>query len=148
RDSLISRNIDSAVVTSRVFSHYIKNEMLALIAQSEFLQEMCKDQAEVRQEIQVIEHRCRNLYGRLDAIHQKNLKSKMDLKPVSLSSLVENLLEEMPLELKNIHVDFSKPKQQPLVMADSFYLSQGVENIVSNAVDALQNIPDKTRRIQ
>lgn len=147
RDSLISRNIDSAVVTSRVFSHYIKNEMLALIAQSEFLQDMCKDQAEVRQEIQVIEHRCRNLYGRLDAIHQKNLKSKMDLKPVALSSLVENLLEEMHLQLKDIHVDFSKSKQQPLVMADSFYLSQGVENIVSNAVDALENIPDKIRRI-
>jgi two-component sensor histidine kinase len=148
QESVISRNIDSAVLTSRVFSHYMKNELLAIMAQTEFLENMCEKSPEVVQEIQVIEQRCLKIYDRLDVVHQKTLKSKLDLEPVSLHELMESLLSEMSHELKQIKVNYTQHQQQLVIMADPYYFSQAVENILSNAVDALEHIPEKSRLIE
>lgn len=148
QEAVISHNIDSAVLTSRVFSHFIKNELLALMAQSEFLEEMCEQSPEVVREIRVIEQRCRSIYDRLDAVHQKTLKSKMELQPVSLDELAEKTLAEMDVELKRMNVRYTPGPQRPTIMADPYYFSQVIENLLSNAADALQRVPEKSRRIE
>lgn len=147
QESVISRNIDSALLTSRVFSHYMKNELLAIMAQTEFLEQLCEKTPEVVQEVQVIEQRCRKIYDRLDAVHQKTLKSKLDLEPVSLHELMEKLLGEMSQELKHAKVNYSERQRNLVIMADPYYFSQAVENILSNAVDALEHVPEKSRLI-
>ncbi|OZB93629.1 sensor histidine kinase [Paenibacillus sp. XY044] len=148
QESFISRNIDSAVLTSRVFSHYMKNELLAIMAQTEFLEEMCEKSPEVVGEIKVIEQRCRSIYDRLDVIHQKTVKSKLDLEPVAIDELIGKVLSDMSLELKAVQVDYARNQRKLMVMADPYYFSQAVENIVSNAIDALEHIPEKSRRIE
>ncbi len=148
QESVISRNIDSAVLTSRVFSHYMKNELLAIMAQTEFLEHMCEKSPEVVQEIQVIEQRCLKVYDRLDVVHQKTLKSKVELEPVALHELMESVLGEMGLELNPIKVNYTRHQRHLVIMADPYYFSQAVENILSNAVDALQHVPEKSRLIE
>lgn len=147
-EAVISRNIDSALLTSRVFSHYMKNELLAIMAQTELLELMSEHPPEVVREIRVIERRCRNIYDRLDVVHQKTLKSKMELKPVSLYKLVDRSLEEMGMELKPINVIYERQQQPLIVMADSYYFAQAIGNILSNATDALKHVPEKSRRIE
>lgn len=147
QESVISRNIDSALLTSRVFSHYMKNELLAIMAQTEFLESMVEDSPDVVEEIRVIEQRCRKVYDRLDAVHQKNLKSKIELEPVSLFELLDKLLEDKSMELKPIHVSYVKLQRRVVIMADPYYFSQAVENIIANAVDALEFVPDKLRQL-
>ncbi|MFD2703545.1 sensor histidine kinase [Paenibacillus shunpengii] len=147
QETVTSQNIDSALLTSRVFSHYIKNELLAIMAQTEFLESMCEKSPEVVEEIQVIEQRCRKVYDRLNVIHQKNLKSQMELKPVPLTELMDKLLGDMSMELRDIQLNYSKPQKPLTIMADSYYFSQAIENIMSNAVDALKFVPDKSRQI-
>lgn len=148
QEAVISRNIDSAVLTSRVFSHYMKNELLAIMAQSEFLEDMCEKSPEVVQEIRVIEQRCRNIYDRLDDVHRKTLKSKIELQPVSLHDLVEKALAESGVELRKINVRYARSPQQLTIMADPYYFTQAIGNILSNAADALEHIPEKSRRIE
>lgn len=148
QESVISRNIDSALLTSRVFSHYIKNELLAIMAQTEFLEGMCGKSPEVVDEIRVIEERCRKVYDRLDAVHQQNLKSTIELRPVALYELLDKLLDDMSVELKAVSVNTVRPqRQQPVMMADPYYFAQAVQNIVANAVDALESIPEKSRQL-
>ncbi|OMF30093.1 hypothetical protein BK133_17160 [Paenibacillus sp. FSL H8-0548] len=147
QESVISHNIDSALLTSRVFSHYIKNELLAIMAQTEFLESMCEKSPEVVEEIRVIEQRCHKVYDRLDAVHQKNLKSKIELEPVSLNELLDKLLDDMSLELKHTKVNYARLQRQLFIMADPYYFSQAMENILSNAVDALEFVPEKSRSI-
>lgn len=147
-EAVISRNIDSALLTSRVFSHYLKNELLAIMAQTEFLESMTEQSPEVVQEIRVIERRCRNIYDRLDVVHQKTLKSKMELKPVSLYKLVDLTLVEMDLAHKHIHVVYDRLPQPLVIMADPYYFPQAIENILANAADALEHVPEKSRRIE
>lgn len=148
QETVISENIDSAIFTSRVFSHYMKNELLAIMAQTEFLESMTEKSPEVVEEIRVIEQRCRKVYDRLDAIHQKSQKSKMELQPVVLNELLEKLLHDMQPELKQIQIQYSPPSKQLVMMADPYYFSQVIENIVTNAADALEFIPEKSRKIK
>jgi signal transduction histidine kinase len=139
--------MDSALLTSRVFSHYIKNELLAIMAQTEILEMMCERSPEVVEEVRVIEQRCRKVYDRLDAVYQKTLKSKIELEPVVLNDLIEKLLRDMHMELKQIRVEFRPLNRQLVIMADPYYFSQALENIISNAADALEFVPEKSRRI-
>ncbi|MBW4083697.1 sensor histidine kinase KdpD [Paenibacillus sp. S150] len=148
QESVISRNIDSALLTSRVFSHYMKNELLAIMAQTEFLENMCEESPEVVQEVQVIEQRCRKIYDRLDVVHQKTLKSKLDLEPVVLHELIGKLLEEMGPALKQTAVNYFERQRNLVIMADPYYFTQAIENILSNALDALEPVPEKSRRIE
>ncbi|MFC3799111.1 sensor histidine kinase [Cohnella sp. GCM10012308] len=148
QETVISRNIDSAVLTSRVFSHYMKNELLAIMAQTEFLEAMVDTSPDVVQEVRVIEERCRSIYDRLDVVHQKTLKSKMELEPVDLQELVADTLGEMKLALKQINVTYTQGPQQLTIMADRYYFSQALENILSNAADALTHVPENSRRIE
>lgn len=147
QESVISRNIDSAVLTSRVYSHYMKNELLGIMAQTEFLEAMVENRPEVVREIKVIEQRCLKIYDRLDIVHKKTMKSKMELEPVSLQELVEKSLKEMDPELRRINVHYA-PRPQPItIMADPYYFSQVIENILSNAAEALEHVPENSRRI-
>lgn len=147
QESVISHNIDSAILTSRVFSHYMKNELLAIMAQTEFLENMCEKSPEVVEEIRVIEQRCKKVYDRLDAVHQKNLKSKIELQPVMLNELLNKLLDDKRMELKPIKVHYAMPPRQLVIMADPYYFAQALENIISNAVDALEFVPEKSRQL-
>ncbi|GGH30569.1 sensor histidine kinase [Paenibacillus segetis] len=147
QESVISKNIDSALLTSRVFSHYMKNELLAIMAQTEFLESMCDQSPEMAREIRVIEQRCRKVYDRLDAVHQKTLKSKIELEPVVLNQLLDKLLREMQLELKHTQIQYTPPNRQLVIMADPYYFSQAIENMISNAMDALEFVPEKSRLI-
>ncbi|SFF18700.1 Signal transduction histidine kinase [Paenibacillus catalpae] len=147
QETIISRNIDSALLTSRVFSHYMKNELLAIKAQTEYLESLYEEQPELVEELQVIEQRCNKVYTRLDAIHQKNLKSRIELEPVSLFDLLDKLLAEMGVELKSIRVNYARSQRKLMIMADPYYLSQAVENIMTNAAEALEFVPEKARQI-
>lgn len=55
------------------------------------------------------------------------------------------MLGEMRLELKPIKVNYTRHLRHLVIMADPYYFSQAVENILSNAVDALQHVPEKSR---
>ncbi|THF84248.1 sensor histidine kinase [Cohnella fermenti] len=147
QESVISRNIDSAVLTSRVYSHYMKNELLGIMAQTEFLEAMCEESPEVVREIKVIEQRCRGIYDRLDDVHKKTMKSKMELEPVLLQELLGRLLAELAPRLKRINVHY-EPRPQPItIMADPYYFSQVLENLLANAAEALASVPENSRRI-
>lgn len=147
-EMVISRNIDSAALTTRVFSHYMKNELLAILAQTEFLEQLCEESPNVVEEIKVIEQRCKRIYERLDEVHHNTLKNKLELKPIRLNKLTEKLLNEMLSQLKYINVNFTPSPVEPMILADPYYFSQAVENIVSNAIDALDRVPEKERRIE
>ncbi|SEU10771.1 sensor histidine kinase [Paenibacillus sp. NFR01] len=147
QEAVISKNIDSALFTSRVFSHYIKNELLAIMAQTEFIEGMPGQPPELAEEIQVIEQRCRKIYDRLDVIHQKTLKAKVELVPSSLNELLAKLLDDLQPELKMVQAEYAPPTRPLVIMADAYYFAQAVGNIIANAADALEFVPEKSRKL-
>ena len=129
----LSSRIDAANTTSKAFCHYMKNELLAIQTQIQFL-EVAPESSE---ELKSIMERCQNLYQRLDVIHRSTKQSVLTLKNTDLEALIHQLLERMSSELSSIHVTVTATDQIPPVMVDANYFEQAIHNLVSNAIDAM-----------
>ena len=64
----ISKGISSSETTSKIFCHYIKNEILALQSEAELLTTSSPEETEILNNIKM---RCETLYSRIDEIEPK-----------------------------------------------------------------------------
>lgn len=139
----LSSRIDAANTTSKAFCHYMKNELLAIQTQIQFL-EVTPESSE---ELKSIMERCQNLYQRLDVIHRSTKQSVLTLKNTDLETLIHQLLERMSTELSGIHVTVTATDQIPPVMVDANYFEQAIHNLVSNAIDAMSGKKNSQQRL-
>ncbi len=145
QDWEISRNIDSAALVTRVFSHYLKNELVAMKSQIDDLKSMAENNPVLAGGLNNIDNRCRSIYDRLDDVHRNTMKTKINLKPVSLFKIVGDTLNEMHHQLTGIQVITVMPTPEPIVLLDQYYFSQALQNILMNAIEAMERIPVKSR---
>lgn len=143
KDFTMSRQIDASNTTSKTFCHYMKNELLALQAEIQMLEVAPENQSEVAH----ITERCRNLYDRLDIIHRSTKTSKLTLESTNLEALLQKMTERMASDLKDCKVSIRTAGQIPEVMVDANYFEQAVHNIVTNAIDAMNNVPKERRHL-
>jgi signal transduction histidine kinase len=148
QDWEILRGIDSASLTVRVFCHYMKNELLAIQSQTEYLEQLSTDRPELIDEIKVIEQRCQKVYDRLDDLHHNAVKTRLNLTPIPLFQFLDDILSDMHNELGGIEIVTTFRPPEPIIMADKYYFSQAVQNIIINAVEALEKVPEQNRRIE
>lgn len=138
----LSGRIDAANTTSKAFCHYMKNELLAIQTQIQFL-EIAPESCE---ELKSITDRCQNLYQRLDVIHRSTKQSVLTLKNTDLEALIHRVLELMSSQLSGIHVSVTAADKIPPVMVDANYFEQAIHNLVSNAVDAMSSGKDSCQQ--
>lgn len=135
----ISRQIDAADTTSKAFCHYIKNELLAIQSEIDML-EVSDENAETKQQIL---KECSNLYDRLDEIHRSTKMSRLTLVRTDLRTLMGSILEHMKPQLKDCRVVTSFRDSIPDVMVDPVFFEQAIQNIIVNALDAMQKESDR-----
>lgn len=139
----LSGRIDAANTTSKAFCHYMKNELLAIQTQLQFL-EIAPESSE---ELKSITERCQNLYKRLDVIHRSTRQSVLTLKSTDLEALIHRILDRMSGELSDIHVTVTAADKIPPVMVDVNYFEQAIHNLVSNAVNAMSGKKPTPQRL-
>lgn len=139
----ISKQISAADTTSKVFCHYIKNEILAIQSEIELL-EPVENQKETFSEI---EKRCQSLYERLDELHKSTKASTLTLSEHNVSDILKNLLYNFSYELQDCHTECSLPAEPLFAMIDETYFYQALHNIVTNAIDAMKDCPTNQRRL-
>ena len=139
----ISKQISAADTTSKVFCHYIKNEILAIQSEIEFL-DPTEDQKETFSEI---EQRCQSLYERLDLLHKSTKASTLTLTENNVSDILKHLLQNFSYELQEYHAECILPEEPLPAMIDETYFYQALHNIVTNAIDAMKDCPDQNRRL-
>ena len=139
----ISKQISAADTTSKVFCHYIKNEILAIQSEIEFL-DPTEDQKETFSEI---EKRCQSLYERLDLLHKSTKASTLTLTENNVSDILKHLLQNFSYELQEYHAECILPKEPLPAMIDETYFYQALHNIVTNAIDAMKECPDSNRKL-
>ena len=147
QDWEISRNIDSAALVTRVFSHYLKNELVAIKSQIEELRPIAENNSVLTDGLTNIDNRCRSIYDRLDEVHRNTIKTKINLKPVSLFTVIRDTLSEMQPQLGGVQVNAAMVPPEPVVLMDDYYFSQALQNIIMNAIEAMERIPVKNRVI-
>lgn len=139
----ISKQIDAADTTSKIFCHYMKNELLAIQTQIEGLQITTENEVE----IQDVLGRCNNLYNRLNIIHRSTKTSQLNLVETDMTMLVNNMIKHMKSDFQNCLVTTQIDSDIPLVMIDSNYFEQAIKNIIENALDSMETIPLLQRKI-
>lgn len=129
----ISKQIDAAETTSKVFCHFIKNELLNI--QSEIA--VLPASPESEQQINLLLEHCQLLYNRIDSIHRSTKTSELCLKKNSIQNILHSTLKLFTSELKQITVVESFPQKEVYILADEQYLEQALHNLIRNAITAL-----------
>jgi len=134
-NSDIAKQISASETTSKVFCHFIKNELLGI--QSEIA--TLPATPENDEQIQLLLKHCQLLYNRIDSIHRSTKTSELHLKKTSLFEVLRSTLELLKSELKNIDVIEKFPREEVYVLADSEYLGQALHNLIHNAITAMED---------
>lgn len=143
KDFTITKQIDAADTTSKIFCHYIKNEILAIQSQIELL----KDSKEKEEGISELLDRCNNLYQRLDTIHRSTKRSELNLVETDLKIFIKEMLKRMRSNLENCQVITELDENSPNVMIDPDYFEQAIRNILENAIDSMESVPEPNRKL-
>lgn len=143
----ISKEISSSETTSKIFCHYIKNEILAIQSEVEILSLNAGAENEVKETADNILKRCQTLYGRIDEIHRSTKTSELNLKQYSLQTLIQDTLSIFSHELESVNVHLNVPPQPILAMVDPVYMEQALHNIIKNSIDAMEETPAGKREL-
>ncbi|MGB4659820.1 MAG: HAMP domain-containing sensor histidine kinase [Mobilitalea sp.] len=143
KEFTITKQIDAADTTSKSFCHYMKNEIIAIQSEVELLH----TSEENENGIQEILNRCNNLYERLDTIHRSTKNSNLDLVETDITKLVSTILEHMNSNLRNCQTIQLFEEDIPNVMIDSIFFEQAVKNIIENAIDSMETLPEEQRKL-
>ena len=136
----ISKEISSSETTSKIFCHYIKNEILALQSEVETLYE-----GNEKGKIDGIHKHLDTLYARIDELHRSTKTGELNLQMRSLQDLITGTLQLFEHELKEMDVKLNFPPVPVLAMIDPVYMEQAVHNIIRNSIDAMEQTPAQKR---
>lgn len=138
-----SGQIDAVNTSYKSFCHYMKNELLAIEAETQLLEIAPENQPELDH----ILERCQNLYGRLDKLHRSTRLSKLTMEHTDLEVLIRSMLDRMTPELHGYQVHIRKNEEIPSVLIDANYFEQAIHNIVTNALDAMAALPEDRKNL-
>lgn len=142
-NATLSKQIAASDTTSKVFCHYMKNELLAVQSQ---LEELSEQQGE-NELLQNAISRCGHLYERLDSIHRSTKASELFLIKTNVCDFLENCLSNLSCELEEVCVELKTESRDLFVMADENYLEQAFHNVFINAVEAMKELPQEKRKL-
>lgn len=139
----IAKQISAADTTSKVFCHYLKNEILAIQSEIEILEPT----DEQREAFQEIEQRCHYLYERLDLLYKNSKASSLTLSEHNVTEILIRLTENFSYELQGFQVECNFPQKPLYAMLDENYFYQALHNVVSNALDAMRELPSPRQKL-
>ncbi|MDO4292350.1 MAG: HAMP domain-containing sensor histidine kinase [Eubacteriales bacterium] len=135
----LSKQIAASDTTSKVFCHYMKNELLAV--QSELEELELQDQK--NEVLSNAIRRCKNLYDRLDKIHTSTKASELYMTKENLNEFLKDMLETMSYDFKELRVTVRSEREDIYVLLDTNYFGQALHNILTNAVDSMKETEKK-----
>lgn len=139
QELVVSKEISSSETTSKIFCHYIKNEILAI--QSEVL--LIKEDSDNKKILDDIDKRCNLLYTRVDEIHRSTRTAQLNLKVDVLQTIIINVLKELEYSLKDVKITTDFPVENVIVMVDRKFMEQAFLNIINNAIESMENLNNK-----
>lgn len=139
----ITKQIDAADTTTKIFCHYMKNEILSIQSKLEMLEPPQRNNEGIDE---VIEH-CNYLYERLDTIHRGTKTSKINLVETDMHQFMINCLKHMESNICNCELVVNLDEDVTSAMIDPIYFEQALKNIIENAQDSMDTIPIEQRKI-
>ena len=140
----ITKNIEAVNMPTRVFCHFMKNEVLSLSVElEEIIAETKASEASNNMEMHL-----NWLRSRLDDIYQNIREDSMQIQQVPLDRVIVRATEAVSASLKQdeiaLHLDF--PQEVPDGFVDPHYMQQALINLLQNAHEAMLGINDDRQK--
>ncbi len=134
---VFSSIIASSEISTRAFSHYVKNELLGIMAEAEALS--AREKEPVR-ELENIQKSCQEVYDRLNKLQKNSNRIVLNQSRQNLAEVIQSAVEEnrAMLEKKNCYFFYEKPQKRVEVFLDPGYMKEVFRNIFCNAMEAME----------
>lgn len=140
QDSITTRKIDDSYLGTKVFVHYVKNEILGIKTQLEFVNEFNAVDKATQEELNEVIERCSHVFEHLDKSHNlskiRSLTMELGDVVVPIDCVVAKIRRKYNATIK-VHVDHESQTLNALF--DRIYLEKVFENILLNAVEAYKH---------
>ncbi|UVI29052.1 ATP-binding protein [Paenibacillus spongiae] len=145
-DLQLERKLNTANMGARVFTHAIKNQliMIQLLIGQATSEEGARNAG---QSLAKAEDIVNHTLERLDKLYNSFKSSQLQLRPVSMQTLLRLTLERLPLVPEHLTLTCDPPEKESLLLADVGHLSEALYNVIVNAVEAVGDREDGAVRI-
>ena len=132
------KNIDTANFGARMFSHTIKNQLLAIRTEAEEIKErMDPDDSTSIQGAENIIRYCNDAFANINRVHDRLRRVNLQMKRLSLQEFFAQLNQTLPVNRDRPSLNIIPPEKDVFVYIDSYYLTDVIRNLIDNAVDAI-----------
>lgn len=147
KNNSISTEIDAAAIATSVFSHYIKNQIISIMAQLEDAESQFPQTGEGGTPLQNIEKDCRNVLDHIDRMHVLVESGHLLLQPLSIEIPIQKALADLSDHLKDVAVNLQVPSPCPIALLDPDYFTQVLVNIIANGAEAMSYVPKERKKL-
>lgn len=134
---LTQRNIDTASLGVRVFTHSIKNHLLAIRSEAEFLKESFPDHEDAMYSLDLIINSSNQSFDSLDSADMKLKNITLTLNPKDIHFPITHALERINLKSLDIVLTHKPLNRSLIALIDVKHLQEVIYNLVQNAIEAL-----------
>lgn len=135
-DIQINNSIDTASLGVKAFTHSLKNHLLAIQFEAEFLKDNKTDKESLHS-LNLILASCSKGMESINYAANKLQAIKLNLQQQLLNIPVNEALARLNLEHSYLKVILHAEKELPLCYIDSYYMSEVIANLLENAVESL-----------
>lgn len=139
----LSKEISASDTTSKIFCHYIKNEILAIQADLNLMNCTTKN----NELISDIQKRCSILYQRIDELHHNTKTGQLHLRECCIQNLISTAVQSYQQKELGITITLKFPPIPIIGIVDETYMIQAIDNIIRNSVDAMMIHPMDKRHL-
>ncbi|MBD1382246.1 sensor histidine kinase [Metabacillus arenae] len=134
---LINRKIDTASLGIRAFTHSVKNHLLAIQSETEFLYDRFKDDEEALYSLSLIQSSCEQSFQSINHSAEMLKHITLNMKPSLLDVPVEKAIKGFQPLKKNIRIYLEKPQKSIKVYLDEKLIIEVIHNMIKNSIEAI-----------
>ncbi|MEK3915000.1 ATP-binding protein [Paenibacillus sp. FSL H7-0331] len=142
RDIQINKSIDTATLGTRAFTHALKNHLIAIQSEAEYVKERSSGDEETVYSLQLILNSCGSAMESIDQAADKLKNIELNLQPLSLDQPVKQVLSFFKVSESKADIQVKLEDPQSLVYMDLHHMSETLYNLLENATDSLSRQED------
>lgn len=138
QDVHINRSFNVASLGIQAMTHSIKNHLLAIQSETEFLKEKYTNDSDALTSLSLITQSYEMSFHVINKAANQLRVITLDLKPMALSESIQKVIECLD-QSKVSKIFFSLTEPLHYAYIDAHYLKEAFYNIIDNALDAIEN---------